>query len=191
MWKDSVTEGVNKFTRICYNSNNWMGPVKTIRNGSENLFETQNGFAFDEWLADSKRFYNEFDGYCYSFIRSYMSKELVGVKHSVLLITKRHDGVWLASGKIYMVEGLDNNDATEALHQLSWQTDFYETLCKEIIQADANVDVFNHYFNTTPRAVLNVRFKPTDAVWFSQPLEIPTNLLRGRYRYSKLYDVDF
>lgn len=80
---------MEKIARICWNTRGWRTPSgREGKSQSEDSYENENGFGFEEWIWDDSRIYAP-DGYHYGFLQpmNVESGKHIGAVYDIHLYT--------------------------------------------------------------------------------------------------------
>jgi hypothetical protein len=187
-----------KYSRICWNTNNWQRPSGDARELEHDSYVAEKGFGHEEWLFNFTwllKGYVSTDNqrYNYGFLQPINKhlKKCQGQTFSVLLYTRSPEG------KLFIVARIDNLYVPEddeldwALHQMV-KNGWVETMRREVEALGGRIDV-SPLTNPKAQEIVDVRFRPQDVTFYDPFLVTPEDHKISRTpRYQLLnWDDEF
>jgi hypothetical protein len=186
---------MTRFTRICWNSNDWIEPsgVKGKGTDKEKLFEAREGFGHEEWLFDTDKL---IEGYHYAHLQALNAAEEylegLGTFDIILFSRERLADNSIRLWEIGKISNISPVLPTESALKFNiysdegWIGEMGEQLEKLRITANAKI------LSKDPGKFFNVKFKPEDMQLVKQVVtDEPTirTLTEYCWRYG-LYHVN-
>ncbi|MGK0269562.1 MAG: hypothetical protein ACI88H_000194 [Cocleimonas sp.] len=175
-----------KIARLCWNQNDWVSPSGSEgKSLDKKSFEYTRGYGHEEWLRDTTKLIN---GYKFSFLQpvNTKNKKHQGQEYAIWLYTQK-DNQKLCLGYIKHAICITREEAKEAVQtheKKGWLKEMKIQL--ESLNIDTSMLVENDSLDN-----FNIKYKPTDFVWFKEPIDITTHYGNNRYVLMSLIDPEF
>ncbi|WP_435248475.1 HNH endonuclease [Vibrio sp. nBUS_14] len=171
-----------KLARICWNSNGWKSPSgPDYKSKDPNSFECKYGYGHEEWLADMTK---EISGYKYAFLQPINTplKSHQGKEYEIWLFTIKNSEK-LCIGKINQIYCLTEKEAIYAVEQYR-KKGWHQEMCSQLERLSISAVNF-----TEENALnnFNIKFKPEDIEWFSEPIHITDQYNCTRYNLLNMH----
>ena len=169
---------MEKIARICWNTRGWRTPSgREGKSQSEDSYENENGFGFEEWIWDDSRIYAP-DGYHYGFLQpmNVESGKHIGAVYDIHLYTISPLKQKVYVGCLHHAVGVSPEES-QKVYQYYTERGWIEAMKDEIRYAGGTVKDFE------PERFFNVKFKFPEATLNRSNMPILTPDSIRSYRY--------
>lgn len=171
----------NKFSRICWNTENWKFPSGSKgKSISTESYESETGFGHEEWLFDKSRV---IDGFHYAFLQPLLlkSNKHYNKSYNISLFTINNLNKRYYVGKINNVKCISREES-ENIYKIYKTNGWLSEMKNDVERVGANWEKF---LSTEPEILFNIKFKFDDLEQPDELIEIDNgdiNITTHRYK---------